>query len=96
MLEKLAQILDRDASITQQAKLIEENKGQLLKQKAALTAQVKQASTNAKAWETASNQCLDTLKGLGDVRNWAELMEHDIEVLERCVALKTAGGGAGS
>ncbi|ORY87015.1 hypothetical protein BCR37DRAFT_390733 [Protomyces lactucae-debilis] len=72
MLDRLAPVLDRDAAITQQTTLIAENKAQLQKQQVTLETLVKQAQAHAKT--------------LGDVRNWTEMMEHEIEVLE--LALK--------
>jgi hypothetical protein len=76
-----------DADLRSRAANLHENAAALDKQEADLKKSTQGLAKQNDQWQKLADQGRDGLKEVGDVQNWAELIERDLLILEETVKL---------
>lgn len=76
-----------DSDLRARAATIHENASALEKQQDDLQRSTKELSKQNDSWQKVADMGREGLKEVGDVQNWAELIERDLLVLEETVRL---------
>ncbi|KAJ5287303.1 hypothetical protein N7478_002989 [Penicillium angulare] len=71
-----------EAPLRERAAIINSNAGSLERQEAELAGQSSQLAKQNESWERMNDETREGLKEIGDVQNWAEMIERDLLVLE--------------
>lgn len=71
-----------EAPLRDRAAVINENSGALAKQEAELAESGQKLAKQNAQWEKITDDTRAGLKEIGDVQNWAEMIERDLQVLE--------------
>lgn len=70
---------------------IHSNSTAIAKQQAHVAKQTKKLATEAKKHQKVADDAAEKLKELGDIQNWAEVLERDLLVLEETMEMGEAG-----
>ena len=70
---------------------IHNNSAAILKQENDVAKQTKKLATEAKKQQKVADDAAGKLKELGDIQNWAEVLERDLLVLEETMKMGEAG-----
>ncbi|PWY72065.1 hypothetical protein BO83DRAFT_417746 [Aspergillus eucalypticola CBS 122712] len=81
--------------LVERAHTITENAAALDKQQAELEAHTAALAKQNESWDKLAGEARDGLKEIGDVQNWAEMVERDLLVLEEMMG-NGVGKGKGS
>ncbi|KAJ5093626.1 hypothetical protein N7456_009487 [Penicillium angulare] len=91
-----------EAPLRERAAIINSNAGSLERQEAELAGQSSQLAKQNEGWERMNDETRAGLKEIGDVQNWAEMIERDLLVLESMMddvegdEMSVDGSGRGS
>ncbi|KAI9795504.1 MAG: hypothetical protein M1835_005636 [Candelina submexicana] len=80
-----------DADLRDRAANLHSNSAALAKQEADLAKQTAAFSKQSAQWQKMADNSREKLKEIGDIQNWAELIERDLLVVEE--TLRIAEGG---
>lgn len=86
---------NHDAELRSRAKTLHENTNILSKQEADVARTTADLGKQNEQWEKVTDKARDGLKEIGDVQNWAEVIERDLLVLEETVRMVEEGGRDG-
>lgn len=76
-----------DAELQARAKDIHTSSAALMKQEAELAKQTDLLAKQTNAFQKMAEESRGQLKEIGDVQNWAELLERDLQVLEETMTV---------
>ncbi|KAF2267302.1 hypothetical protein CC78DRAFT_530901 [Lojkania enalia] len=80
-----------NSEITTRAKDLHGNSQAILKQEKELAKQTQGLAKQSKEWEKMGEGARKKLNEIGDIQNWAEMIERDLLVLEETVRLVEGG-----
>lgn len=86
---------NHDAELRSRAKTLHENSSILGKQEADVARTTADLGKQNEQLEKVTDKARDGLKEIGDVQNWAEVIERDLLVLEETVRMVEEGGQDG-
>lgn len=86
---------NHDAELRSRAKTLHENSNILGKQEANVARTTADLGKQNEQLEKTTDKARDGLKEIGDVQNWAEVIERDLLVLEETVRMVEEGGQDG-
>ncbi|THC98804.1 hypothetical protein EYZ11_001712 [Aspergillus tanneri] len=78
---------NHETELRERARMIHENASALTKQETGLHRATEGLRKQNDQWAKVADQARDGLKEIGDVQNWAELIERDLLVVEETVRL---------
>lgn len=81
-----------DAELQSRAKDIHSNAGAIAKQEAEVAKQTEALAKQTAEFQQMADESRGKLKEIGDVQNWAELLERDLLVLEETLRIAEAEG----
>ncbi|PYH32574.1 uncharacterized protein BO87DRAFT_338167, partial [Aspergillus neoniger CBS 115656] len=82
--------------LVERAHIITENAAALDKQQAELEAHTAALAKQNESWDKLAGEARDGLKEIGDVQNWAEVVERELLVLEEMMGyVESKGDGDG-
>lgn len=85
-----------DAQFQRRAQDLHTNAASISKQEVELQRQTKALAKESAKWQKELDKGMGGLKDVGDVQNWAEMMERDLLVLEETIRLAEGGEETGS
>ncbi|GAB7362627.1 hypothetical protein MBLNU230_g2939t1 [Neophaeotheca triangularis] len=80
-----------DSQLQRRAADLQANSAAIAKQEAEVMKNAKTLSKESAKWEKETGKATEGLKEIGDVQNWAELMERDMLVLEETMRMVEGG-----
>ena len=86
---------NHDVELRSRAKTLHENSNILAKQEADVARTTGELGKQNEQLEKVTDKARDGLKEIGDVQNWAEVIERDLLVLEETVRMVEEGGQDG-
>ncbi|KAI9839545.1 MAG: hypothetical protein M1819_002171 [Sarea resinae] len=89
-----------DTELRQRAQNLHSNAAAISKQEAELAKQTKGLAKQNAQWQSMADTSREKLKEIGDIQNWAELIERDLLIVEETLRIKdeeerVAGQGRG-
>ncbi|KAI9820742.1 MAG: hypothetical protein M1827_005112 [Pycnora praestabilis] len=85
-----------DSEIRGRALNLHSNSAAISKQEADLAKQTAALSKQSVQWQKMADNSRDKLKEIGDIQNWAELIERDLLVVEETLRIAESGASEGN